>query len=111
MSNLKDKRCGVCNVGMSSLPSEKSKEYLQSLNGWRQIKNAIEREFTFNSFGEALKFFNKVAMIAEAEGHHPDMCIHRWKNVKLVFTTYVASGLTINDFIMATKVDELHKEV
>ena len=55
-------------------------------------------------FREAFSFLTSVALLAEAEGHHPDMFCS-WSRVDLFFWTHTAEGLTRNDFIMAAKID------
>jgi len=62
--------------------------------------------FKFKGFREAMGFVNKVADIAEEEGHHPDIWIS-WNRVKLTLTTHKIGGLSRNDFIVAAKVDRV----
>ncbi len=52
-------------------------------------------------------FVNKVGVIAEAEGHHPDLSIFGWNKVKISISTHAIGGLSDNDFILAAKIDEL----
>lgn len=67
---------------------------------------SISRQFEFKDFNESLAFINKVGELAEAEQHHPD--IHCWWNkVKLELTTHAIGGLSNNDFIMASKINNL----
>ncbi len=64
----------------------------------------IARKFEFKDFQESMRFVNRVAEVAEAEGHHPDMHIF-YNKVNLELWTHAAGGLTDNDFILATKID------
>jgi 4a-hydroxytetrahydrobiopterin dehydratase len=66
----------------------------------------ISRDFVFKDFKEAMVFVNKVADIAEKEGHHPDIAIW-WNKVKLELSTHAIGGLSTNDFIVAAKVNAL----
>ena len=66
----------------------------------------IERQFRFKDFREAIAFVNKVADLAESEGHHPDIFIS-WNKVRLTLTTHKIGGLSRNDFVLAAKIDEL----
>lgn len=52
-----------------------------------------------------MKFVNKVAEIAEIEGHHPNIIIHDWNKVLLEIFTHSIKGLHENDFILAAKID------
>ena len=66
----------------------------------------ISRGFKFNHFNQAIFFVNKVADLAEAEGHHPDIHIF-YNKVSLELSTHAIGGLSENDFILATKIDRL----
>ena len=66
----------------------------------------LVRRFEFKDFVQAMEFVNRVAGIAEAEGHHPDIAIH-WNKVDLVLWTHAIGGLHENDFIVAAKIDRL----
>jgi len=67
----------------------------------------LKREFTFKDFKEALVFVNKVGEIAEKEGHHPDITLS-WGKVGIELTTHAIQGLSINDFILARKIEILY---
>ncbi len=69
---------------------------------WRLVKN-----YNFKDFSEVMKFVNKIAEIAEVEGHHPNIYIHDWNKVKLELYTHTLRGLHENDFILASKIDRL----
>ena len=74
--------------------------------GWTLKDNAIEREFKFKDFREAISFVNGIAEIAEEEGHHPDIYIY-YNKVRLELSTHNIGGLSKNDFVLAAKVNEL----
>lgn len=67
----------------------------------------LKREFTFKDFKEALGFVNQVGEIAEKEGHHPDITLS-WGKVGIELTTHAIQGLSINDFILARKIEILY---
>jgi 4a-hydroxytetrahydrobiopterin dehydratase len=73
---------------------------------WQEVDGALEREFRFGNFAEALAFVNRVGEAAEAANHHPDIEIH-WNRVKLRWWTHVANAITERDHVMARKTDEL----
>ena len=74
--------------------------------GWAEIKGALEREFVFADFAEALAFVNRVGAAAEAADHHPDVEIH-WNRVKLRWWTHVTGTITERDRELAARTDEL----
>ena len=71
------------------------------------MKNGrIEKSYRFRDFKEAMRFVNRVAELAESEGHHPDIYVS-WNRVRLSLTTHSIGGLSDNDFILAAKIDRL----
>ena len=81
---------------------------LKQLNKWTLSGDArwISKEFKFADFKEAMAFTNKIADIAESEGHHPDLQVS-WGKVVVELTTHAIKGLSQNDFIIAAKIDEI----
>lgn len=78
------------------------------VNGWDLAEDgkSISKEFQFKDFKEAMAFINKVADVAEEQGHHPDIyCFY--SKVKLELSTHAINGLSNNDFIMASKINRL----
>ncbi len=90
----------------SPLTREEVADLLRRVPGWKMIGNAIEREFRFPDFRDAMVFVNKVAEAAERQEHHPDIVIS-YNRVHLVLTTHKAGGLTRRDFALAAAIDEL----
>ena len=74
--------------------------------GWNEVDGALEREFELPSFAEAIAFVNRVAELAEAENHHPDIAIS-YKRVTLRWTTHSAGGITERDRELAARSAEL----
>jgi 4a-hydroxytetrahydrobiopterin dehydratase len=66
----------------------------------------LVRSFRFRDFAEAFTFALRVAFIAEAEEHHPDLLVG-WGRCEVRLTTHAVHGLTRNDFIVAAKVDRI----
>ncbi len=108
MENLASKTCVPCRGGAPSLTGEQAQQLLPALPGWGLAENAtrLVRRFEFGDFVEAIKFVNRVAEVAEREGHHPDIAIH-WNKVDLTLWTHKIGGLHENDFILAAKVNRL----
>ncbi|MBW3592546.1 MAG: 4a-hydroxytetrahydrobiopterin dehydratase [Actinobacteria bacterium] len=74
--------------------------------GWRERHGALERELTFDGFSAAIAFVNRLADLAEAEDHHPDIAIS-YKRVTVRWTTHSASGITDRDREMAARTNQL----
>jgi 4a-hydroxytetrahydrobiopterin dehydratase len=80
---------------------------LAGLKDWRREGEAIVKEFVLGGFTEATHFISKIAPIANAMDHHPDVQLYRYKRVKMILTTHSAGGITQNDFDLAAKIDAL----
>ena len=74
--------------------------------GWDEVEGALQREFSFRDFAEALAFVNRVGELAEAEDHHPDVSIH-WNRVVLRWWTHAQDAITERDVAMARRTSEL----
>jgi 4a-hydroxytetrahydrobiopterin dehydratase len=79
---------------------------VQIPDGWSAVDGALEREFRFGDFREALEFVNRVGELAETEDHHPDVAI-RWNLVTLRWWTHSESAITDRDFELAARSSEL----
>lgn len=109
MSELAKKKCVPCEEGGDPLGPKDAQKLMSELNPeWMLIDNArlLARSFKFKDFEQTIAFVNKVAKIAEEEGHHPDMTIS-YNILGIELTTHAMEGLSENDFILAAKIDEL----
>ena len=76
------------------------------MSEWPEVDDALERTFELPSFREAFEFVNRVAALAEAENHHPDIAVS-YRTVTLRWTTHSAGGTTDRDRELARRTDEL----
>ncbi len=103
---------GLCHAGTPSLPLEPAQALLPELDGrWKLAEGgrALARQITFKTFERAIAFLNRLAEIAEREGHHPDFCLKQWNRVSLSLTTHAIGGLSRNDFVLAAKLQAVIK--
>jgi 4a-hydroxytetrahydrobiopterin dehydratase len=106
---LKNQHCVPCKSGMPPMENFEEEKNLQALTGWelnREQIHKLRRKFIFKDFKEAMVFVNKVASIAEEEGHHPNFIIV-YNKVELELYTHAIKGLSLNDFILAAKINNL----
>ena len=82
---------------------------LKDLSGWELTEDGqrIRREWTVKHFMAAMDFFNRVARLAEDEGHHPDLHLVGYRSVVIELWTHAIGGLSENDFIVAAQINEL----
>jgi len=97
---------GVRGVPVAKLAEEEIARRLAEVPAWTRAGDAIERAWKFKDFLEAMAWINRVAELAEAANHHPDIW-NSWNRVKLTLTTHDTGGLTNRDFNMAKKIDAL----
>jgi len=85
-----------------------ARKLLEEIPSWTLSADVkkLSKSYRFKDFAEALAFTNKVGEIAETEGHHPDIVLS-WGKVDITLTTHAIGGLSVNDFILAAKVEKL----
>jgi 4a-hydroxytetrahydrobiopterin dehydratase len=76
------------------------------MDDWHEKDGALERTYELESFDAAIAFVNRVAALAAAEDHHPDITI-AYRDVTLRWTTHSAGGITQRDRELAVRSDEL----
>lgn len=113
MTRLSEQRCEACRADAPSVASEEQDALLMELPNWEVIEvngvGQLQREFRFRNFVQAQAFTNKVADLAEEEGHHPALLLEFGK-VTVRWWTHKIDGLHHNDFIMAARTDRLFGE-
>ena len=107
--DLAQKSCGPCHDGTPPLPADEAQRLQQQVPGWTLVAGAsrIERRFDCKDFAGAVSLLNRIAEVAEAEGHHPDLHVESFHNLRVELWTHAANGLTENDFILAAKIDQV----
>jgi 4a-hydroxytetrahydrobiopterin dehydratase len=76
-------------------------------DGWDEVDGKLRREMVFADFSEAWGFMNRVALLADAPGHHPDWW-NSWNRVTIELTTHDAGNIvTAKDVDLATAVNAL----
>jgi 4a-hydroxytetrahydrobiopterin dehydratase len=91
---------------MQNMSPDEARERLAALPGWELAGEAVRRQYTFQSFADAVAFVVRLAFTAEAADHHPDIQID-YKRVTLTYSTHSAGGLTEKDFAGAKEADRV----
>lgn len=107
MNDLLKKKCVSCEgKGIKAFDRAEAVDYLSQTKDWVLDADAkkITKEYKFKDFIGAVNFVNNVAGIAEEEGHHPNIQIN-YNKVLLELSTHSINGLSVNDFILAAKID------
>jgi 4a-hydroxytetrahydrobiopterin dehydratase len=107
---LAERHCVVCQPGTPTLPHAEIDRFLQDLQGWTVVERdghlQLTRTIKFKGFLPGVEVVNKIAKIAEDEGHHPDLHLS-YGSLRVDLWTHAAGGLTENDFILAAKIDRI----
>ncbi len=88
------------------LSSDERADLLSSLEGWalEPDRDAIRKIFMFKTFNQAWGFMNRVALVAEKMGHHPEW-FNVYNKVDIVLTTHDCDGLSSLDVDLAKKMN------
>lgn len=103
---LVEEKCTPPVAGSPPLTAEAAGKLHSEIPEWSLEPGRLRREYQFPGFVEAMGFANRVAEIAQAEDHHPEICVN-YRRVVLTLTTHQLGGLSRNDFIVAAKIDQL----
>ena len=111
MNDLLNKKCIPCEGGILPFDISEIYKYQKKVDGWNILKDEkkiffLNKKFEFKNFLDSQNFVNKVGQISENEGHHPDISFG-WGYAEIKITTHAIEGLSENDFILATKIDQL----
>jgi 4a-hydroxytetrahydrobiopterin dehydratase len=107
---LHKRHCVACKPGSPHLSQAEIEPLLSQLEGW-SVEEAdghqrLAKAFRFKGFMPGVELVDRIAPVAEAEKHHPDLLVS-WGSVTVWLWTHAAGGLTENDFILAAMIDRL----
>lgn len=109
---LAARKCAPCTGQTPTLPREAVRDMLPLVPCWLLGADGrrLVRRWRVKDFQTGLDFFRRIADVAEAEDHHPDLHLANYRDVTVEITTHAAGGLTENDFILAAKIDALPQQ-
>lgn len=110
MSDLRQQKCRPCRKGTPPLTEPEAARLKAELPDWRISAGKLTLDVKLRNFREAVSLFNSIADLAEREGHHPDLTVYSWNRLRIEIYTHAIGGLSLNDFILAAKIDELRVE-
>ena len=105
--SLARERCADIRAGTAPLTPEEAGLLAVGVAGdWQIGQSEIRRELTFKTFNAAFGLATRIALLAEAQGHHPELEVG-WGRLVVRLSTHSVGGLSRNDFIMAARIDRL----
>jgi 4a-hydroxytetrahydrobiopterin dehydratase len=107
-TDLTKMKCIPCEGGAPPLTQDQIDDLKQNIGSDWKIADSLKlkKEFFFDDFKHTMKFVNRVADLAEKEGHHPVLHVY-YARVEIELWTHAIDGLSENDFIMAAKIDKV----
>ncbi len=112
-AELVRKKCVPCEGGVHKYTLEESQAQIKNLSGWRLTHDGqrIRKDWVVKNFMAGIDLFNRVAQVAEQDGHHPDLHLESYRKLGIELWTHAIGGLSENDFILAAKIDQLPIEL
>jgi 4a-hydroxytetrahydrobiopterin dehydratase len=103
--SLARERCAEIRAGTPPLNTEEADSLAAAVaSEWQIDDGEIRREFTLKTFNAAFGLATRIALLAEAQGHHPQLEVG-WGRLVVRLSTHSVGGLSRNDFIMAARID------
>jgi len=105
MSKLVTEHCVACRGDVPRIEGGEQRTLLDELNqDWQVRDGRLRRRFAFPDFVGAFSFATAIALLAEAERHHPELTVG-WGHLDVELVTHAVAALTRNDFILAARID------
>ncbi|MFT5115897.1 MAG: 4a-hydroxytetrahydrobiopterin dehydratase [Parasphingorhabdus sp.] len=112
MTSLSESECVACRADAPKVTDAEKKTLMPEVPEWQiEARNNIdqlERVFKFKNFVLAMEFASQVGEIAEQVNHHPALMVE-WGRVTVTWWSHKIKGLHVNDFIMASRTDNLYQ--
>ncbi len=93
---------------MAKLSAPEIEQRLKALEGWQLKDNTIRKLYRFKEFLDGIRFIDRIAQIAEAMDHHPDILIN-YTRITFTCTTHSEGGVTDKDFRLAGEIEAAFK--
>jgi len=105
---LTQRTCKPCEGGTEPLPPSAAQTLLKDISGWELVDGKLIRKTVkCKDFLDAVSLIQRIAPVAEAEDHHPDLHLTGYRRLTIELSTHSIGGLSENDFILAAKIDQL----
>jgi 4a-hydroxytetrahydrobiopterin dehydratase len=105
--DLAQRKCTTYSQGSPPLTRKEISELIDEVPGWSLDNGHLNRTYELDSSSRCIEFFNEVMTLSAQEGQIPDICIKKSRFIEISYYTYAAGGLTLNDFIMAARLNTL----
>ena len=110
MDTLTKRSCTSCNKDTPRLAPAEEEALHRQVPEWQLADERLRRHFRFSDFRASIRFVDRMADIAEREGHHPLFAVD-YDKVDVTLWTHAIGALSENDFILAAKLDEAARAI
>ncbi|MFA5254818.1 MAG: 4a-hydroxytetrahydrobiopterin dehydratase [Methanoregula sp.] len=107
---LAQQKCSTYKPGTPPITRKDTVELIKEVPGWTLENGHLKRTFEFDDSEASIAFINDLIVMSTEEGHIPDLALREGKFVDVGLYTYPAGGLTLNDFIVAAKINAKRAE-
>ena len=111
MAELLNQSCEACQIDAPILSDTEISKLMADINAWNLITEPVKqlkKIFNFPDYQTSLAFVNAIAEISEQEDHHPQIILE-WGKVTILWWSHKIKGLHMNDFICASKTDNIYQ--
>jgi len=110
--SLASEFCEACTPASPVVTDDERQELMPQIPEWEQVVindvPRLRRTFRVDGWMPAVEFVNRVAGLAEEQGHHPQIRLE-WGKVTVSWWTHAIRNLHRNDFIMAARTDQIFR--
>ena len=105
---LASRKCKPCEGDAQPLPLSAATILLADLRGWELGDGkSLRKTIKCKHFLDAVDLIQRIAQVADADDHHPDLHLTKYRSLAIELSTHAIGGLSENDFILAAKIDQL----
>jgi 4a-hydroxytetrahydrobiopterin dehydratase len=110
--SLANKPCTPIPSGQPPMSRQEATTLLRKVVGWRIVEDddglRLQCLWKVKNFTAGIELMKRIAAVAEAAGHHPDLHLEAGNSVRARIWTHSIGGLSLNDFILAAKMDQIN---
>lgn len=119
--SLLTQKCEPCEGGVCPIEIKDARNYMSQLSPeWKLVENEptmnhktpsvyLARGYRHKDYADANDHANRIGILAESEGHHPELNIG-WGHLNVEIWTHAIQGLSANDFILAAKIENEYRQ-
>ncbi|KAK7393106.1 hypothetical protein VNO78_21560 [Psophocarpus tetragonolobus] len=108
---LSQQKCSPVSPSQPPISQEDAQTLARKVVGWRLVNEEgglkIQCLWKLRDFKCGVELINRISKVAETEGHFPNIYLEQPNHVRAELWTASIGGLSMNDFIVAAKIDEI----